>query len=79
MCKPTIFGRFVDETGYSAGNSRWTYEDGESEDCASRSWRNLGFGQSGGHPVVCVSWNDAQAYAAWLSRKTGEEYRLPSE
>ena len=34
---------------------------------------------SGRHPVTCVSWNDAQAYAAWLSRKTGWKYRLPSE
>jgi serine/threonine-protein kinase PpkA len=26
-----------------------------------------------------VSWGDAQAYAAWLSRRTGKPYRLPSE
>ena len=73
------FGRFVDETGYSAGNSCRTYEGGEYEDRAGRGWRNPGFGQSGGHPVACVNWNDAQAYVAWLSRETGEEYRLPSE
>jgi formylglycine-generating enzyme required for sulfatase activity len=29
--------------------------------------------------VVCVNWNDAQAYAKWLSEKTGQGYRLPSE
>ena len=28
---------------------------------------------------MCVSWNDAQAYATWLSQMTGEGYRLPSE
>ena len=33
----------------------------------------------GGRPVIHVSWDDAQAYVAWLSRKTGESYRLPSE
>lgn len=33
----------------------------------------------GDHPVVNVSWNDAIEYAAWLSRTTGEKYRLPSE
>ena len=33
----------------------------------------------GGRPVINVSWEDAQAYAAWLSRETGEAYRLPSE
>ncbi len=30
-------------------------------------------------PVIHVSWIDAQNYVAWLSRKTGNAYRLPSE
>jgi formylglycine-generating enzyme required for sulfatase activity len=30
-------------------------------------------------PVVRVSWRDAVAYAAWLSRKTGERFRLPTD
>jgi formylglycine-generating enzyme required for sulfatase activity len=29
--------------------------------------------------VIDVSWNDAREYVAWLSSKTGEKYRLPSE
>ncbi len=33
----------------------------------------------GRRPVINVSWDDAKAYLAWLSRKTGEPYRLPSE
>lgn len=30
-------------------------------------------------PAVQVSWHDAQAYASWLSRKSGHHYRLPSD
>ncbi|MGB5260110.1 MAG: SUMF1/EgtB/PvdO family nonheme iron enzyme [Gammaproteobacteria bacterium] len=33
----------------------------------------------GKRPVINVSWHDAQAYARWLSKQTGQEYRLPSE
>ena len=29
--------------------------------------------------MINVSWDDAVAYASWLSEETGEEYRLPSE
>ena len=41
------------------------------------SWQKPGFAQAGDHPAVCVSWDDANAYAAWLSKVTGQEYRLP--
>lgn len=30
-------------------------------------------------PMTCVDWHDATAYARWLSRRSGKEYRLPSE
>jgi formylglycine-generating enzyme required for sulfatase activity len=43
------------------------------------SWRNLGFEQDDSHPVVCVTWRDAQDYALWLRQKTGQNYRLLSE
>src|SRR3982751_2753274 len=43
------------------------------------SWRSTGFPQTDRHPVVCVNWQDASDYAAWLSRRTGKRYRLLSE
>ena len=42
------------------------------------SWRQPAFAQGDKHPVVCVSWNDAVAYAQWLSQRTHAPYRLPT-
>lgn len=30
-------------------------------------------------PAIAMTWNEAKAYIAWLSQKTGEKYRLLSE
>ena len=43
------------------------------------SWDQPVFPQGPDHPAACVSWDDAQAYAAWLSARSGKHYRLPSE
>jgi hypothetical protein len=43
-----------------------------------RSWKTPGFEQGPGDPVVCVSWQDAQAYVDWLSKRHGQRYRLPN-
>ena len=53
--------------------------DGAWKESADLSWDNVGFPQTAAHPVACVSWRDARDYAAWLSQKTGQKYRLPSE
>ncbi len=45
----------------------------------NHSWRNVVFHQTDNHPVVDVSWNDANAFCEWLSRKEGKKYRLPCE
>jgi len=52
--------------------AKWAYD-------AKRSWRAPGFPQGEDHPVVCVSWNDARKYLDWLSGKSNQSYRLPSE
>jgi formylglycine-generating enzyme required for sulfatase activity len=43
------------------------------------NFHDPGFPQTGNHPAACVTWNDAQAYVAWLNGKIGGGYRLPSE
>ncbi len=45
-----------------------------------RAWAaNAPFPEFASHPVVNVSWSDAIAYCAWLSKRSGTSYRLPSE
>lgn len=43
------------------------------------SWRNPGFPQGDGDPVVWVTWNDAAAFAGWLATSAGKPFRLPTE
>ena len=71
------FDRFVSSTGRSMEDECVYWRDGEWKD--DGSWRSPGFSQTDSHPAVCVSWEDAQAYVSWLSRETGEAYRLLSE
>src|SRR6266850_4672207 len=80
------YAAFVRETGYPAGDgcghdgAKWNKQ-------ASVSWQNPGFSQTERDPAVCVSWEDAQAYVAWLNSKVRRRgstssdgpYRLPTE
>src|ERR1700722_4747549 len=70
------FQQFIAATGRDMQGCD-TY-DGEWKTRPDGSWKSPGFPQTGTHPVTCVSWDDAQAYARWLSGKTGHQYRLPS-
>jgi formylglycine-generating enzyme required for sulfatase activity len=43
------------------------------------NWRTPGFPQTDDHPVVLVTFADAQAFAAWAARASGRAVRLPTE
>jgi serine/threonine-protein kinase PpkA len=43
-----------------------------------RDWKSPDITQNDSHPVVCVSFSEAQAYAQWFAGKTGKRYRLPT-
>ncbi len=75
------YRRFFDATGRAIVSDCYVdaHGDGQWAQPANAAWIFPGFIQSGGQPVVCVSWDDAKAYAAWLSQQTGETYRLLSE
>ncbi|MDM8563086.1 SUMF1/EgtB/PvdO family nonheme iron enzyme, partial [Candidatus Marithioploca araucensis] len=76
------FRRFVNATGYKTeaekGKGCRVYQNGWDW-VKDANWRNPYFSQTDNHPVTCVSWNDAVAYAEWLNQQTGRQYRLPSE
>jgi len=76
------FKRFVEATKYkteaeTSGEGAYIWR--ESNWKKDANWRNPYFSQTDNHPVVCVSWNDAVAYAEWLSAQTGQQYRLSTE
>jgi formylglycine-generating enzyme required for sulfatase activity len=73
------FAEFVNSTGHNTGNQCRTFEGGKWEKRSAHNWQNPNYQQSDNHPVVCVSWEDAKAYASWLSRKVKHSYRLLSE
>jgi formylglycine-generating enzyme required for sulfatase activity len=70
------FREFVSATGRDMKGC--DIYDGAWRHKAKSSWKEPGFAQTDAHPVTCASWDDAVAYATWLSTKTGHRYRLPS-
>ena len=81
------FAAFVKDSGYKtdAEKDGWTFvfeiRDGKgvSSTADGASWRKPGFEQTGNHPVVHISWQDAVAFCDWLSKKSGKPVRLPTE
>jgi formylglycine-generating enzyme required for sulfatase activity len=81
------YAAFVSETGYRSDGGCYDNGNPNSPKRAGASWKNPGFKQTDNDPVICVSWDDAQAYVSWLNRKlqrsgsaSGDApYRLPTE
>ena len=73
------YRRFVVATGRGNGSGCYVYDGTRWEKDLLVNWQSPSFSQSDRHPVVCVSWKDARAYARWLSENTGKQYRLLSE
>ena len=82
------FAKFVNDQNFKTegekdGKGSYGYDaNGDSALKAEYTWRTPGlYGnkQTDDHPVVCVSWNDAQAFCDWLSQKESKKYRLPTE
>jgi formylglycine-generating enzyme required for sulfatase activity len=80
------FRQFVKATGYKTeaergdGGAGWN-ESAERFEAQNRSynWKHTGFEQDDSHPVVNITWNDANAFCQWLSKVEGRTYRLPTE
>jgi formylglycine-generating enzyme required for sulfatase activity len=73
------FEAFVKATRHPLGDACDTWSGTEWNSVQGKSFRDPGFSQDDKHPVVCVNWYDAKAYAAWLSKTTGKDYWLLSE
>ena len=73
------FRAYVQATGRRPvrGCNAWNGRDWQVD--TARDWEHPGFAQTDDDPVVCVNWHEAQAYAGWLSLRTGHPYRLLSE
>ncbi|WP_089727730.1 SUMF1/EgtB/PvdO family nonheme iron enzyme [Candidatus Thiosymbion oneisti] len=65
---------------FAMGQTEVTFDQYERFAMATGRKRpdDAGWGR-GQRPVIDVSWQDATAYAAWLSDQTGQSYRLPTE
>ena len=92
-CEVTVdqWKSFVHARGYQTeaerggGIRQWI--QGQWPHVKGSSWRNPGFAQTGDHPVVGISWNDAMAFCEWLTDRerqanrltSGYRYALPTE
>ena len=73
------YARFVRATNHAPAEQSCLVNEGfEWNELEGVNWRDVDFPQTVRHPAICISWDDARAYVAWLSEHTGVKYRLPS-
>jgi len=70
---------FSNATQRALTNGCFDWLDGRFTDDKTGNWTDNTSAPSESHPVVCVSFDDATAYARWLSEQTGESWRLATE
>jgi formylglycine-generating enzyme len=70
---------FVAATGYRPPAGCFDWQDGGFADAPDGRWDDARHAPSEAHPVVCVRWADALAYADWLSASSGARWRMPTE
>jgi formylglycine-generating enzyme required for sulfatase activity len=78
------FSKFVTETRFvtdaeKGANGGFGWDGKTLVQKKEFTWRSPGFAQKDEDPVVLVTFADANAFAAWASRKTGKRVRLPTE
>jgi formylglycine-generating enzyme required for sulfatase activity len=81
------FEAFVQATGYDAVGGMSSAVTKNGFRLNEMSWKSPGFQQAPDHPVVGVSWEDANQFCVWLTKKersegalaTFQSYRLPSD
>ena len=73
------FDAFVAETGYDATKEMWSLSATGNQERKVANWKAPGFAQTEEHPVCGVSYLDAVAFCAWLSKKESKTYRLPTD
>ncbi len=74
------YREFIKASGHKTNPKCWRFASNEwGIEVADGSWSSPPYQQDDTYPVLCVSWEDAKAYTAWLSAQTGKPYALPSE